>query len=375
MSFLLVSMLGILGMAVVLDGRGDDAPADEDLAVEEDTPTEEITAAEEGAPAEEDIAAQDEPVGTDAPEVDAPAGEDPTGEDTVAQREDAPAEEEPDAEVAEPEEVRLEGSTVLGTQGDDVIDREVLTSLSPDVDIGDLMRRLDLGAGDDFVDADAIRVSGVTIDGGAGNDTIENEGDYAEIRGNSGDDVLTSEGQADLYGEAGDDTLSVDVGAFSFSGGGLLSGGVGDDVLQVIHTLGSSNSFDGGATAMYGDAGNDEFNIELIDGVGPTFTTSGEQVTLSGDGAQVEVLDFVAGEDALAVDATSFTEGGKYALADVDLRDLDVPSSWAEGSWYALSLSFSGTGETGDFVTSIYILSEEGGVTLDDISILSGVAA
>lgn len=299
--------------------------------------------------------------------------------------EGVPTTESPDVEELPPEVITLESSphgvpdvlltTVIGTQGDDFITGETVDSLIDDAGGYHIIMEMNLGAGDDYLAADAIRTGGETVDAGDGNDTIENEVSWTDIRGGSGDDVLSSDVVATLDGEAGNDTLSMDIGPFTFDGGGAVLGGSGDDLLQVSHDLGHDNNFDLGPSRMYGGEGADEFRIELIDDVGPLYTYDEEWVTLESDMAQVEVQDFVAGEDALAVDVTSFTEGGRYELVDVVLVDAQVPSSWAAGNWYSLSLAFSGTGETGDFSTAILIRSEEGGVTLDDISILSGVAA
>ena len=242
---------------------------------------------------------------------------------------------------------------------------------------------MDLGAGDDFAELDVYVGSGtgLIVNSGSGDDTIGVAEFWSEVRGDDGDDLLTSFGASALYGGAGDDTLSVAVGGFSHDGA-LVSGGDGDDVLDVYHTLGEDNGFDNAETEMRGGAGSEQFNINLFDGVEPTVDLFLEEITLSSDIAQVRITDFVAGEDALAVDVSSFTQNGKFELDDVGLEDFEaadvpsfLPATAPDGSWYLLSLTFSGGDETADFVAQIFMFSEEGGVTLDDINILSGVGA
>ncbi|WP_298128259.1 DUF4214 domain-containing protein [Brevundimonas sp.] len=87
----------------------------------------------------------------------------------------------------------------------------------------------------------------ITVDGGAGDDTISSTGTADILRGGSGNDRITGNGQ--LFGDDGDDELSgsgrLDGGAGNdlIIGTGQLFGGDGDDVFRP----GTGATIDGGA--------------------------------------------------------------------------------------------------------------------------------
>ncbi|MEM6561474.1 MAG: calcium-binding protein, partial [Planctomycetota bacterium] len=152
-------------------------------------------------------------------------------------------------------------TTVFGGAGNDVIR----------VDEGD--HALDGGAGDDDI---AIAFGGGVIRGGDGNDTLDggNE-DGVAIFGGDGNDVISA-ALGNLFGEAGDDELTVVRAAFS-GGGGLLDGGSGDDLIRITGA-GTNAEAIGGAgddiiladpetnVSISGGSGNDM--IDAFDSVG-----------------------------------------------------------------------------------------------------------
>ena len=219
-----------------------------------------------------------------------------------------------------------------------------------------------------------------TTNGGAGNDTISFENDEGGIaNGDAGDDVLSGGIGAQLNGGAGNDEINFDTfdgaGDYGFSG---ASGGAGDDAILVKHELGWDNSYDTSPTTVTGDEGADDFILELIDGV--ETGDDGFEGTLdqtSGDIAQVYIEDFSPDEDTLVIDVSSFTDGGIYELTDVTLDEDPtlIHNPEEDDNWYGLTLSLLAKGQTEPFEAVVHFRSAGGAVTLDDITILSGLAA
>jgi Ca2+-binding RTX toxin-like protein len=122
------------------------------------------------------------------------------------------------------------------------------------------------GTGDDVVLLGSTAKSGVSIGGGAGNDSIQGTGkddlivlgeagnDTINITGNAqnvnggaGDDNISVEKAVHVLGDAGNDTINV-TGTVSNS----ISGGIGNDSVKVASA---------GAIEIKGDAGNDYIEI------------------------------------------------------------------------------------------------------------------
>ena len=146
-------------------------------------------------------------------------------------------------------------------------------------------------------------------------------------------------------------------------------------MLHVQHILGLDNTFDNEIAHVTGGEGNDDFIVELFDGVVPRINAMGDLETLSFDAAQVEILDFVPGEDTLTIDVSSFPEAGRYELVDVELRGYVPFGDMPEGGWHAVIVSLLEQGQTEPFETVVRFRSVGGEVTLDDITILTGLAA
>ncbi|HID23299.1 MAG TPA: calcium-binding protein, partial [Planctomycetaceae bacterium] len=113
---------------------------------------------------------------------------------------------------------------------------------------------VDLGDGDDTVDASAAAATDPTIYGGAGDDSIVGSPGPDLIFGGSGNDTISGlAGDDTIYGEAGDDRINGGTGADDLIGGAdadtfvwtagdgsdLVEGGTGVDVLDYTATAGA----------------------------------------------------------------------------------------------------------------------------------------
>lgn len=135
------------------------------------------------------------------------------------------------------------GSDILSETGASfVLTNTRLTGLGTDTLLGLEVASLMGGAGNDVLDARAFTLGGVTLDGGAGNDSLMGSPQADLLLGGDGDDILNGGlGNDRLFGGAGNDGLS------GYRGGDFLSGGDGKDTL-----FGHD-----GSDAIYGGAGDD----------------------------------------------------------------------------------------------------------------------
>ena len=151
---------------------------------------------------------------------------------------------------------------------------------------------IDGGTGDDSIryynyHNDAVNARNVTVEGGDGNDTIQDHGSYDynngnlsyDLRGGAGNDTVRGSSYGDtIDGGADDDSLAGNNGNDSMTGGtgnDSMSGGTGDDTLE---------GGDGDDT-LVGDQGNDS-----LDG-GSGGETSGDVAQFSGDRSNYLILD------------------------------------------------------------------------------------
>lgn len=184
--------------------------------------------------------------------------------------------------------------SVLGGNGDDTI---TLNSID---DVRPLVLEIDGQGGNDTIRAMSARVGNslVSLNGGAGNDTINGGADGDNINGGDGDDVLSGGAMGDIIdggagndvinGEDGNDTLMGNIGNDTISGGDeddSLTGSFGDDVLM---------GNDGNDT-IRGGFGNDNLNgasgDDLLDG-------DQDNDTLAG-GSGADRLDGGTGNDTV----------------------------------------------------------------------------
>lgn len=316
-AILLLSMLGMLGLAFVFDT--DDAVAEEDTIVDE---------------------------------------ENPAGEDIVTG-------------------LALNGNIVTATEGDDVVTGDMLFEGFDGPDDG--VSTINLFGGDDSYSSGPTAEMNIIINGCDHNDTISLGSDIGIASGDAGDDVLFGGLGSQLHGGAGDDVLTYNTYDSSGDfGNSRASGGAGVDTIQVEHALGWHNSYDTTSTFVTGGDGADSFLLELVDQV--ETTDDGFDGTLGQTGfdiAQVYIEDFTPGVDVIEIDISSFTDGGNYELVDVNLEEdprlFHFPEE--DNNWYGLTLSLLAEGRTEPFDAVVHFRSAGGEVTLADITILSGLAA
>ena len=205
----------------------------------------------------------------------------------------------------------LEGfDTILGTDGDDVLDfsiREAPVLVS--------IERIDGGRGNDTIIGSAGED---VIHGGKGNDLLFGGGGSDVLDGGDGTDMLVGDvGDDILDGNDGDDRLDGGDGndiLIGNDGNDTLVGGAGDDIFVVRGKTDGTDRFDGGAgiDTIRGTEGDDVFHvldrlanivsIEFLDG-GAGFDT-----ILATDGD--DVLDFSA-PDAPSPISIERIDGGR----------------------------------------------------------------
>ena len=147
----------------------------------------------------------------------------------------------------------------------------------------------------------------VTIDGTAGNDTLNGSALNDRIYGGTGDDTLNGNADNDnLFGGTGNDRL------YGGSGNDLLIGGTGNDVLY-------------GGTVSTDGAGNDTYQFSVGDGSDTIFdydTTAGNS----------DLLRFMAG---IADDQLWFTHvGNNLEVSVIGTTDKITLNNWYLGSQY-----------------------------------------
>jgi Ca2+-binding RTX toxin-like protein len=157
-----------------------------------------------------------------------------------------------------------------------------------------------------------------TLTGGAGSDTLYGNGGNDLLRGSAGNDDLDGgTGNDTLIGGAGDDTLR------AYAGSDSVRGGDGNDVLSVMLA--------GGDSTIYGEAGDDKFDVRysydrgtaVLDGgsgndtVYASVGTTASIIATGGSGSDTYVLssyggltvtDFTVGSGGDIIDAFSFVD-------------------------------------------------------------------
>ena len=170
-------------------------------------------------------------------------------------------------------------------------------------------------------------VSGVPNPAGtSGNDTFSGNAE-GDVLGGGGNDLFDLDDGygARVFGGAGNDTLGDGGDAFA------LHGDAGDDLIAF-----STNDYEGGVA--YGGAGNERFEIDVIDSdftVGPTLSGgSGADVfdldfqpgfaERGGAGKVVTITDFTPGEDSLAIDFPDLARAELVENRDGGYSDLNL---------------------------------------------------
>ncbi len=178
-------------------------------------------------------------------------------------------------------------------------------------------------AGDDYLDVgeDALGTSSInTAYGGDGNDTIVAYlGQQNILVGDDGDDTITGEGQ--VWGQAGNDTITVRGGYVDVVGRqSLAQGGDGDDVIRLPS----------GGVSAYGEAGDDL--MEGGDGTSYMSAGDGDDIVTGGEGneyawgqAGVDMMSGGGGNDQLSAgdgDDELTGDGGNDVLFGDDGNDV-----------------------------------------------------
>lgn len=216
---------------------------------------------------------------------------------------------------------------VTATEGNDTLEGSAIRDL------------IDGLGGDDVIHGNG----GVdTLRGGAGNDTIEGQGGL--IDGGIGNDHITATiaTSATVLGGEGHDTIIDDGGAASIDGGAgndtidsysaLVHGGAGNDQIQVF-------SF-GDAPSVYGGDGNDWITVNggmspwnmILDGgagndtinagessAGKVTTGAGSDLVIIAPGQSIEITDFTAGVGGDRLEMGNMPD---YLRADFNVRTI-----------------------------------------------------
>ena len=222
---------------------------------------------------------------------------------------------------------------VFGLGGDDVITLERLT-------IG---ARIDGGAGNDTIDASAVKAAGVTLVGGLGNDMLTGGAGNDSLDGGAGNDTLFGRaGNDTLVGGDGDDTLVGGTGNDQMFGGDgadtflwargdgndSIEGGAGGDVVKVTVADQDRDQNDGD----HDDGDHDEADLRLA------VTANGSRIRVSGteptpfvlDIGGVERLEITSGEGDDRIELTHLSGTGLQSLfIDAGAGDDRVDASQA----------------------------------------------
>ena len=166
-----------------------------------------------------------------------------------------------------------------------------------------------------YVNGAAEHSNGLTVTGGAGNDTLIGGTNGDILSAGAGDDVLTGNAGVDvLDGGAGNDSLNGGDGGDALSAGAgtdTLIGGNGGDTFQLGAFLGSGDRIDGGT-------GDDELTLngDYAGGVvfGSTTMVNVEAITVTDGFSYRLILDNATNGAGLVVDGGDLTGGNSVYL-------------------------------------------------------------
>lgn len=184
-------------------------------------------------------------------------------------------------------ELEYDGSEVLeGTEGDDTLPAGQDEDLAP--------REINLLGGDDT--AVVEQASGMTVSGGDGDDTLTSTTVDNNLYGDAGDDTLTGMDATSMYGGAGDDVITWNGNFEHNSSTSQIDGGDGDDIVNIVADAGTDEPDRGGAI-ITGGTGSDAFNINLD--LKNSRTDYDDDGTLTSSVARIDDFDPV--EDSLVI--------------------------------------------------------------------------
>lgn len=262
---------------------------------------------------------------------------------------------EDEVERPEPPDVEAPPLINVGTDGNDTVS---IQDENPTINAT-------LGDGDDR--GYAFVTSGTFLSGGQGDDMLDG-GTRSTLFGNAGNDQLsigsfngTDVGQTNFdsaaYGGDGNDMLFSNQG-FIEEGTVSLFGEAGDDQITVRNEAGFIER--GGITKILsGGEGDDTFRVELKF---PTFDPDApEQEPHTNDDTNVFITDFTPGTERLTITSDGFAGPRAPTLETAELtRDEDGLTT--------LNMTFAARGDVPATSTSI-ALGYADGITLDDINL------
>jgi len=205
---------------------------------------------------------------------------------------------------------------------------------------------IDAGDGDDLVDAHIyVAQTGLSVDGGRGDDTLTGGGRAETLAGGSGDDRIDGGPGADLMrGDAGDDTLVWNPGG----GNDTVDGGKGDDALafntsNISEDIALSASADGHAllTRNIGVISMDLNDIERVafagGGGGADRFTIGDLTETGVDAVDID-LRLVGGSGDSQSDSVSLTSlTARHDHLDVHVTGFELHGTTLEGDIMVLN--------------------------------------
>lgn len=223
------------------------------------------------------------------------------------------------------------------------------------------------GAGDDTLDASAF--SGpVLLDGGGGDDSLIGTAFNDTLTGGTGDDTLDGRGGTDLVAESG--------GTHYVLGSGSMSG-VGDDVLVGIERASlagtaGADTFEilpswNGAVTLNGAGGPDGIAVERD----THFTLSDSQLSL-GSGAVFALQSIELATLAGGASANTFNLSGWTGSGQVDGKGGDDLFTWSlDASATLTGASFIASNGSAIFLTSVEKASLTGGASDNQLDALA----
>ncbi|WP_113912320.1 calcium-binding protein [Roseovarius dicentrarchi] len=236
---------------------------------------------------------------------------------------------------------------MIGTEGDDVIALD--SFLAPE--------RVLAGDGND-----SVTFSGagpISLEGGAGNDTLTGLGDDVTLLGQGGDDALTGGHAAQMFGGAGDDSLTLNMTNGINDSGAVAYGGEGDDTITALGDVGLGYP-DYSFGTLTGGAGADAFDVTL--NLLPQEYGSTDPYDTRDARVPVAISDFTPGEDVLTIEiARGAGEEDREMTAAEIIRD-DVGRA-------TLVMSFAAT-STSPALEGTMRLGDNPNITLDDIAFI-----
>ena len=242
------------------------------------------------------------------------------------------------------------GATVLGSEGNDTLSAETFGSIT----VTTSATTIDLLGGDDIAELRFGSLYTTNVNGGAGDDTLTGETrSPLGLSGGTGADVLSSISEGFINGDEGNDSISADLSDI-FREDVRISGGDGDDLIQITTTIGEYEPDVGGAD-IRGDAGADIFDLdlELVD----ELTGDGVPASFTSD-TGIQILDFDPAEDTLRIEITQPDGATERVLSDTSLtRNEDGVDGDGVSPYTDVEMTFIGSDTVSDVTTTFRVFS------------------